>query len=205
MEEQRRKILIAAGKEMLARGIRAVTMDEIAAKLGMSKKTIYAYFKDKDEIVEAIFTAHFDEQWRGAAAEHSSSVEWLLVRMQEEVQQHHAVCPQFSEDLKRYYPTLLSDFLVRRREYAHREIGNLLMAGERDGDIRGDIDREVVVDLLTELPDMLLHNERVASLGYSPERLRFAMQELLFKGLLTEAGQQKLQEIYKQRGEKGNE
>ena len=79
------------------------------------------------------------------------------------------------------------------------------MEGERDGDIRGDIDREVVVDLLTELPDMLLHNERVASLGYSPERLRFAMQELLFKGLLTEAGQQKLQEIYKQQGEKGNE
>lgn len=205
MEEQRRKILIAAGKEMLARGIRAVTMDEIAAKLGMSKKTIYAYFKDKDEIVEAIFAAHFDEQWRDAAAEHSSPVERLLVRMQEEVRQHHAVCPQFSEDLKRYYPTLLSDFLVRRREYAHREIGNLLMEGERDGDIRGDIDREVVVDLLTELPDMLLHNERVASLGYSPERLRFAMQELLFKGLLTEAGQQKLQEIYKQRGEKGNE
>lgn len=205
MEEQRRKILIAAGKEMLARGIRAVTMDEIAAKLGMSKKTIYAYFKDKDEIVEAIFAAHFDEQWRDAAAEHSSPVERLLVRMQEEVRQHHAVCPQFSEDLKRYYPTLLSDFLVRRREYAHREIGKLLMEGERDGDIRGDIDREVVVDLLTELPDMLLHNERVASLGYSPERLRFAMQELLFKGLLTEAGQQKLQEIYKQRGEKGNE
>lgn len=83
MEEQRRKILIAAGKEMLARGIRAVTMDEIAAKLGMSKKTIYAYFKDKDEIVEAIFAAHFDEQWRCAAAEHSSSVERLLVRMQE--------------------------------------------------------------------------------------------------------------------------
>lgn len=40
MEEQRKKILIAAGKEMMARGVRVVTMDEIAAQVGMSKKTI---------------------------------------------------------------------------------------------------------------------------------------------------------------------
>ena len=35
-------------------GIRSVSMDDIATNLGMSKKTIYQYFKDKDELVEAV-------------------------------------------------------------------------------------------------------------------------------------------------------
>ena len=35
-------------------GIRSVSMDDIAVGLGMSKKTIYQYFADKDELVDAI-------------------------------------------------------------------------------------------------------------------------------------------------------
>ncbi len=35
-------------------GIRSVSMDDIAGALGMSKKTIYQYFSDKDELVEAV-------------------------------------------------------------------------------------------------------------------------------------------------------
>ena len=35
-------------------GIRSVTMDEIAAQLGISKKTIYQYYTDKDQLVDAV-------------------------------------------------------------------------------------------------------------------------------------------------------
>ena len=35
-------------------GIRSITMDEIAAQLGISKKTIYQFFTDKDAMVEAV-------------------------------------------------------------------------------------------------------------------------------------------------------
>ena len=39
-------------------GIRSVSMDDIANNLGMSKKTVYQYFVDKDELVEAVVQAH---------------------------------------------------------------------------------------------------------------------------------------------------
>jgi len=39
-------------------GIRRVTMDEIAAQVGMSKKTIYQVFVDKDELVDAVAADH---------------------------------------------------------------------------------------------------------------------------------------------------
>jgi len=35
-------------------GIRSVSMDDIANALGMSKKTIYQYYADKDELVDAV-------------------------------------------------------------------------------------------------------------------------------------------------------
>ena len=85
VEEQRKKILIAAGKEMMARGVRVVTMDEIAAQVGMSKKTIYTYFKGKDERVEAIFAAHFDSQWGKVSGEGCGLIDRLLLLMSLEV------------------------------------------------------------------------------------------------------------------------
>ena len=38
-------------------GIRSVSMDDIATQLGMSKKTLYQYYSDKDELVDAVLTA----------------------------------------------------------------------------------------------------------------------------------------------------
>src|SRR4051812_4431565 len=42
-------------KELFMRyGIRSVSMDDIATQLGISKKTIYQYFTDKDELVDGV-------------------------------------------------------------------------------------------------------------------------------------------------------
>ena len=38
-------------------GIRSVSMDDIASQLGMSKKTLYQYYADKDELVTDVFTS----------------------------------------------------------------------------------------------------------------------------------------------------
>src|ERR1700754_5091546 len=48
------RILTKAAELFMRYGIRSITMDEIAAQLGISKKTIYQFFTDKDEMVEAV-------------------------------------------------------------------------------------------------------------------------------------------------------
>jgi len=42
-------------------GIRSVSMDDIANSLGMSKKTLYQYYADKDELVDAVIHGHLGE------------------------------------------------------------------------------------------------------------------------------------------------
>ena len=53
MEVQER-IMLKADELFRRYGIRSVTMDEIANQLGMSKKTIYQYYTDKDQLVDAV-------------------------------------------------------------------------------------------------------------------------------------------------------
>jgi len=52
--EVKERILFKAADLFMRYGIRSVTMDEIAGQLGISKKTIYHFFADKDEIVEGV-------------------------------------------------------------------------------------------------------------------------------------------------------
>jgi AcrR family transcriptional regulator len=52
--EPKERILIKAEELFMQFGIRSVSMDDIANNLGMSKKTLYQYYADKDELVDAV-------------------------------------------------------------------------------------------------------------------------------------------------------
>ncbi|MEC9405093.1 MAG: helix-turn-helix domain-containing protein, partial [Pseudomonadota bacterium] len=52
-ETARERILTAANKLFYAEGIRAVSLDTIAEKAGITKKTVYYHFKSKDDLIEA--------------------------------------------------------------------------------------------------------------------------------------------------------
>ena len=56
--EPKDRILLKAEELFMQFGIRSVSMDDIANNLGMSKKTLYQYFADKDELVEAVVDGH---------------------------------------------------------------------------------------------------------------------------------------------------
>jgi AcrR family transcriptional regulator len=55
----RRRVLEAARAHFFSHGFRTVTMDDLAAELGMSKKTLYAHFPSKDALLEAVMNDKF--------------------------------------------------------------------------------------------------------------------------------------------------
>src|SRR5690349_12620790 len=54
-----RRIIAAARSYFFAHGFRSVTMDDLAADLGMSKKTLYAAFASKETLLEAVLNDKF--------------------------------------------------------------------------------------------------------------------------------------------------
>ena len=59
--DTKERIRIEAGQLLIQFGIRSMSMDDIASRLGMSKKTIYQYFKDKDELVLDIVNKNLED------------------------------------------------------------------------------------------------------------------------------------------------
>ncbi len=55
MNETKEKILLGAKKLFLRLGLRNVTLDDICRELGISKKTLYLHFEDKNDLVKQIF------------------------------------------------------------------------------------------------------------------------------------------------------
>jgi AcrR family transcriptional regulator len=53
----RARILSAANNLFYAEGIRAVSVDAVAAKAGLTKKTLYYHFRSKDDLVAAYLAA----------------------------------------------------------------------------------------------------------------------------------------------------
>jgi len=56
--DPKERIQTKAEELFLQFGIRSVSMDDIANQLGMSKKTLYQYYADKDELVEAVISTY---------------------------------------------------------------------------------------------------------------------------------------------------
>ena len=52
MSDREREILEKSGNVFMRFGIKSVTMDDVAGKLGVSKKTLYQYVANKDELVQ---------------------------------------------------------------------------------------------------------------------------------------------------------
>jgi AcrR family transcriptional regulator len=52
--ERRERIVFAAKRVLLEKGLDEASMDDVAACAGTTKPTVYAHFKSKDELVEAV-------------------------------------------------------------------------------------------------------------------------------------------------------
>jgi AcrR family transcriptional regulator len=70
---QEERIIKGALDLFLQAGIKSVTMDDIARHLGMSKKTIYQFFGDKNELVVALVKDRLKKMSDADKRDHQSS------------------------------------------------------------------------------------------------------------------------------------
>src|SRR3954452_16403062 len=106
----RERIVAGAREHFFAHGFRGVTMDDLAAELGMSKKTLYAHFRSKPELVEAVIqckAAAVEAELARIEAEHGSDFPEALREMLGCMQRHaEEIQPTFVRDMRQSAPEL---------------------------------------------------------------------------------------------------
>ena len=103
--ELRERIILAAVELFTTNGIKSITMDEIAASLGISKRTLYEVFPDKETLLEeCILKSQKDgDIFVKEVIETSNNVLEVLLRCyQWSIERFHATNKKFFEDIKKY-------------------------------------------------------------------------------------------------------
>jgi AcrR family transcriptional regulator len=131
-------------------GIRSVTMDDIARHLGMSKKTIYQFFSDKNELINALVDKRLREDRDQLFALISSSgnmIEELISMTKGAEEIFSRINPVVVHDLQKYHPEAWSRFQKFKAEFLVDTLEKLLLKGIRQGYIRKDIDVKILAKM----------------------------------------------------------
>src|ERR1700760_946239 len=140
--------IILGGEELfLKAGIKSVTMDDIAKHLGMSKKTIYQFFKDKNELVVALVKKKLqddEDQMCDIIKQSGNVIEKMINMMKCSEEIFSRINPIVIHDLQKYHSDAWKQFQDFKSGVLMRTLEDLLTEGIKQGYIRPDIDVKII-------------------------------------------------------------
>ena len=196
------RILLKSHELFNRYGIRSVSMDDIAAQLGMSKKTLYQYYTDKDELVTAIFSEVMERNRVECSlnrdkAENAIHEVFMAFDMVQEMFANMNVSVLY--DMEKYHPACYKKYLEYKNGFMYQMIRTNIERGIKEEVYRNEID----VDIMTRYriySIMLSFNTEV--FPNNRNNVVYIEQNLLehfLYGLSTMKGQKLIQKYKNQR------
>lgn len=193
--ELRDKILKASMKEFLRKGVKAVKMDDIANALGISKRTLYEIYSNKEKLLLEAVRKHEEEYDRYMAeygADPSHSVIDIIIEFYKKSMMNVADVPQvFFAELHKYSSVI--DYLNNRRNERFNNAMNFFMRGVKDGYFRSDVDYEIVLRIGTASINFAMETQMYKE--YSLTKIMHNIIFLYLRGFCTPMGIKKLDDF----------
>lgn len=189
--ELKERIIIGATELFFKEGVRRVTMDQIAAYLGVSKRTIYETFSNKDELLKECIITHIQlqqEENSRIAAESETALHFFLNLLSKGVENLKTSNPQFVNDVRTYYPKIWSSIICTNRDYNVFQIIKLIQQGINEGVFRNDFEIPLISKLLTEIMSLLVDHDIFPPHIYAPAKLYTDSVMVLIRGICTSKG-----------------
>jgi AcrR family transcriptional regulator len=196
--ETRDRILTAALEMFMRHGIKSVTMDDIAKHLAMSKKTIYQYFKDKDEVVHTLMERQFAvdcAEFESIAKEASNVVEEVFGHMRKMHRMFSNINPNMLYDLRKFHPRSWEIVTRFRTEVALGMVEQALEKGKKDGLVRADVNTKIISQLRVEQIEMGFNPTVFPPAKYAMLDVQIAMVEHFLYGICTLKGHKLINKI----------
>ncbi len=149
----REKIIVGAGKLFTEKGIRLVTMDMIAQNLGISKRTIYENFTDKDELLSNFLQFAFEGHRKKAIEILSVSENVIEAMFNYGLFNHNEmnkINPLFFEDIKKYHADVFLN-VMKKGELKNQDLTFTILK-------RGQSEEIFIADLDLEIANRFIHN-----------------------------------------------
>lgn len=184
-----------------------MTMSDVANELGISKRTLYEVFRDKEELIETCVRRHLEKVDReiGALASHSEDVIDTLMRVYaKNLRNVQNTSKSVLHDLKKYHASIYQKIECRQKEGLMAFVP-LFNKGIKQGLIREDVNFEILTWLLKAQFKALMDDEFIPTDKYSTEEFTRAIILNFIRGIATPAGNEKVDKIVAQLAQEKNQ
>jgi AcrR family transcriptional regulator len=174
-----------------------MTMDALAEEMGISKRTIYENFKDKDTLLMEVINFYKDVRTQEAheIIEHAdNAIEALFRIMRITVQDMKQTNPLFFHDLKKYHNSLMDSFSGDRDLRDFSVTRNLLETGVKQKVFRKDIHIDIVNRTLHELFSLFNPDSSLTQADYHRKEMFDNIIIPYFRGISTDLGRSLMEE-----------
>ena len=146
-EPMQTKILLKARDLMLQSGLRQVTMDDLAHQLGISKKTIYQYYKDKDDLVKAVVNLELKDHeliCEKCKSKAENAIHEMFLLMENMKAMTQTMNPNAMMELEKHFSSSFEMIKNHKDEFLFSLIKQNLMKGIEEGCYRKDLDIDII-------------------------------------------------------------
>ncbi len=200
--EPKERIAAKAEEMFMQYGIRSVSMDDIANNLGMSKKTLYQYFADKDELVEAVVDTHINKvegDCINCRTNATDAIHEIFLTMEHIMEEFNNMNPMLLYDLEKFHFKAYQRFKNYKDKFLLQIIRNNIEWGIHDELYRPDLNIDVLSKYRIE-SIMIPFNVAVFPPGkYNLAKTSEIMIENFTYGLATIKGHKLIQKYNEQR------
>ena len=166
-------------------------MDDVAHSLGMSKKTIYQYFEDKNDLVCQVTSMVLEIRQKeyDNITENASNALEELFHMSRCMRTHfRELNPSLMYDLQKYHKDAWGLFLKHEKEVIYHSVTDNLHRGIKEGFFRPEIDVNVLARLRVEEIHLSFDERIFPKEQFDFTEVQMQMYDHFVHGLLTESG-----------------
>ena len=192
------RILTEAGNLFYTRGVKSVTMEDIASSTGISKKTIYEHFANKKALLSEWYDVHCnhnrEEMIEKEFAECKNPIDFFMVAFDRLTLETRRLHIQFVLDTEKYYPDIYQKKIKSRQAEMLNNIRQFIDEGKVQGYFLKDTNTKVLSVLAQELMK-LLGDERLFPISeYRNIDIFKETYLMLMRGIVTEKGRKLIDE-----------
>lgn len=193
------EIIVQALEVFQRFGIKSVSMDDLSRHMGMSKKTLYQHFDDKNQLVEVSLNHLLETDYcsmKNIEEQQLNAIDQMFAlyrHVSTTVRNHN---PVLEFDLQRYYPQIYKKLRDRTRSQMHQIMLSNLGKGKAEGLYRSNLNENIIAKLFVLRMENLMHTDLVSAEELYSEAFFIETYRYHLFGILSEAGLQFIKQNY---------
>lgn len=184
--------IIEGAQELFFRhGLKSITMDDVANHVGMSKKTIYQSYEDKEKLIFEITNRLITHQlgiMRGIREQSKDAIEEMLVSMHSMSKMMNCISPTVFYDMQRFYPSAWKNFQEFKNKHITGYIEENLRSGMDMGLYRENLDTRIMARLRLQEIEIGFNPEVFPMDRFNIPDVQLAMMDHFLHGIVTIKG-----------------